>query len=47
MRDTQYPVVKFVGKMIYKWTLQDDPESTNWDIFWTDLAVEPEQLGRM
>jgi tubulin polyglutamylase TTLL6/13 len=36
-----------VGKKIFKWVLQNDPEGTGWDIFWTDNAVQPEQLGRM
>jgi tubulin polyglutamylase TTLL6/13 len=35
--DTQYPVVKFVGKKILKWKLQYDGD--NWDLFWTDNAV--------
>lgn len=37
--DTKYPVVKFVGKKIFKWALQYEPEGTGWDIFWTDNAV--------
>ncbi|KAL4499341.1 hypothetical protein ABPG72_006927 [Tetrahymena utriculariae] len=45
--DTKYPVVKFVGKKIFKWKLAYDMESMDFDIFWTDNAVQPEQLGRM
>lgn len=45
--DTQYAVVKFVGKKIFRWKLQYDPEGTNWDMFWTDCAVSPETLGKM
>ena len=47
IEDTKYPVVRFVGKKIYNWVLQNESEATNWDIFWTDNAVQPEQLGRM
>ncbi|KAL4501611.1 hypothetical protein ABPG72_018662 [Tetrahymena utriculariae] len=45
--DTQYPVVKFVGKKIFKWKLCYDAENTDCDITWTDNAVQPEQLGKM
>lgn len=47
--DTQYPVVKFVGKMLYKFKLQYVPylESTTWDLCWTDNAVQPETLAKM
>lgn len=37
--DTMYPVVKFVGKKIFKWKLQYEPDQVNWDLFWTDNAV--------
>ncbi|CAD8092455.1 unnamed protein product [Paramecium sonneborni] len=47
--DTQYPVVKFVGKMIYKFKLSYVPylENNNWDFCWTDNAVLPETLSKM
>jgi tubulin polyglutamylase TTLL6/13 len=45
--DTKYPVVKFVGKKIFKMALQNETDGVNWDLFWTDNAVQPEQLGRM
>ncbi|CAD8177128.1 unnamed protein product [Paramecium octaurelia] len=45
--DTQYDVVKFVGKKLFKWILQYEPDATNWDMFWTDAAVQPETLGKM
>ncbi|EGR32668.1 tubulin-tyrosine ligase family protein, putative [Ichthyophthirius multifiliis] len=45
--DTQYPVVKFVGKKLLKWRLSYDSENTECDIYWTDNAVQPEQLGKM
>jgi len=48
-KDTQYPVVKFVGKMLYKFKLQYTPylENNNWDFCWTDNAVQPETLSKM
>ena len=45
--DTQYDVIKFVGKNIFGWTLQSEIDSCNWDILWTDNAVQPETLGKM
>ena len=45
--DTQYDVVKFVGKKLFKWILQYEPDANNWDMFWTDAAVQPETLGKM
>lgn len=44
--ETQYPVVKAVGKKMFKWRLSHDPEE-DWDICWTDMAVQPEVLARM
>lgn len=38
--------MKFVGKKIFKWKLAYDLES-EWDVFWTDNAVQPEQLAKM
>lgn len=40
--DTQYPVVRFVGKKFFKWKLCYDIENTDCDIIWTDNAVQPE-----
>lgn len=45
--DTQYAVVKFIGKMLMKWKLQYEDDQMNWDIFWTDNAVQPEFLAKM
>ena len=45
--DTQYPVIKFIGKMVMKWILQYETEVNSWDLMWTDNAVQPEQLSRM
>jgi tubulin polyglutamylase TTLL6/13 len=46
-QDTQYPVVKFVGKLLLKWKLQYETEVWSWDLMWTDNAVQPETLARM
>ncbi|CAD8074759.1 unnamed protein product [Paramecium primaurelia] len=45
--DTNYNVVKFVGKKIFKWILQYESDEVNWDIFWTDSTVSSETLGKM
>ncbi|CAD8173941.1 unnamed protein product [Paramecium pentaurelia] len=45
--DTKYDVVKFVGKKIFKWGLQYEMNGNQWDIFWTDAAVQSETLGKM
>lgn len=40
--DTQYPVVKFVGKKLMKWQLDYSAiDSYSFDICWTDNAVKP------
>jgi tubulin polyglutamylase TTLL6/13 len=44
--DTKYDVVKYVGRRLYKWKLTHDPE-TEWDVCWTDNAVQVEQLAKM
>jgi tubulin polyglutamylase TTLL6/13 len=44
--DTQYDVVKFVGRKIFGWKLTYDPDS-EWDVRWTDNAVQPETLAKM
>lgn len=44
---TQYEVVRKVGRKVFNWKLSTDPESDEWDIFWTDSAVQPERLARM
>ena len=46
INETQYPVVKAVGKKIFKWKLTKEIED-DWDICWTDMAVQPETLSRM
>ncbi len=39
--DTQYPVIKAVGKKVFKWKLSYDLDD-DWDLLWTDNAVQPE-----
>lgn len=45
-QDCQYPVVSRVAKG-FKWKLQSSAEATDWDVFWTDNAVQPETLLKM
>lgn len=43
---TKYAVVKKVGKF-FKWRLTKKEDDDNWDVFWTDAAVQPEKLAKM
>ena len=45
--DTQYPVVRWVAKKYFHWRLTYDPEDPDFDLWWTDSAVQPEKLARM
>jgi len=45
--DTQYPVVRWVAKKHFHWRLSSDPEDSEFDLWWTDGAVQPEKLARM
>jgi len=45
--DTQYEVVKYVGKKLFGWKLSYETETFDWDIMWTDNAVQPETLAKM
>jgi len=45
--DTQYDVVKYVGKKLFGWKLSYETETFDWDIMWTDNAVQPETLAKM
>ncbi|CAD8124708.1 unnamed protein product [Paramecium sonneborni] len=45
--DSQYPVIRYVGKKMLNWIVQTDENATNWDIWWTDGAVFSDLLGRM
>ncbi len=46
MADCQYPVVSRVAKG-FGWKLQSNSEAQDWDVFWTDNAVQAETLCRM
>ena len=43
---TQYPVVSEVAEQL-NWKIQNSNESGDWDIFWTDFAIDPDILIRM
>lgn len=44
--DTKYKVVRYVGKKLMGWELSYDPD-VEWDVLWTDNAVQPETLSKM
>lgn len=44
---TKYEIVRHVCKKIFNWKLSYEEESEDWDVFWTDSAVQPEKLARM
>ena len=39
-------MIKAVGKKVFKWKLTMELED-DWDIHWTDNAVNPEVLAKM
>ena len=43
---TKYAVVKKTVKH-FKWKLNKKEDDDNWDVFWTDAAVQPEKLAKM
>ena len=43
---TKYSVVKKTAKH-FKWRLTKKEDDDNWDVFWTDAAVQPEKLAKM
>ena len=45
--DTQYPVIKYVFKKMLGWKVSTDSDNTNFDLWWTDGAVETEKLSHM
>lgn len=47
LSDTQYPVVRWVARKHFHWRLSTDPEDCDFDVWWTDSAVQPEKLARM
>lgn len=44
--DCQYNVVNKVAKAL-NWKIQNVAEATDWDVCWTDNAVQPETLLKM
>ncbi|CAG9330520.1 ttll-11_12 [Blepharisma stoltei] len=44
---TKYDVVKRVAKEFFQWRLDFKDDNLNWDLFWTDGAVQPEKLLQM
>ena len=45
--DTQYPVIRYVFRKLLNWRLISNPESPNFDLWWTDSAIEPDKLAHM
>ena len=45
--NTKYEIVRHVAKKMFHWKLSYDEESDDWDVFWTDGAVQPEKLSKM
>lgn len=45
--DTKYAVVRYVGRKLFGWKLSNKHDDMDWDVLWTDGAVEPERLARM
>ena len=43
---TKYSVVNKTAKY-FKWKLTRKEDDENWDVFWTDAAVQPEKLSKM
>lgn len=44
--NSQYSVLKSVATSL-GWKMDYDSDSENWDVFWTDSAIESEQLFKM
>jgi tubulin polyglutamylase TTLL6/13 len=44
--ETRYDVVKYAGRKLLGFKLSSEPE-VEWDILWTDNAVQPETLAKM
>ena len=45
--DTKYAVVKYVGKRLFNWRLSYKHDDLDWDVLWSDNAVDPERLAKM
>ena len=46
LSQTKYEVIKDVGKKL-KMKASQEKESAEFDLFWTDMAVQPDQLARL
>ncbi|OMJ76805.1 hypothetical protein SteCoe_23741 [Stentor coeruleus] len=44
---TKYEIVRHAAKKILGWKLSYDEDTDEWDVFWTDTAVQPEKLAKM
>lgn len=47
LSSTKYEIVRHVAKKVFGWKLSYEEDNEDWDIFWTDSAVQPEKLARM
>lgn len=45
--DTKYPVMKYVAKKLLGWKVCKDVENKNFDLYWTDGAVQAEELSKL
>ena len=45
--ETKYAVVRYVGRKVFGWKLSHKAEELDWDVMWSDNAVEPERLAKM
>lgn len=45
--ECKWPIVSHVVKKMLGWKTSEEPESMNWDLFWTDHSVKPEFLSKM
>lgn len=44
--DTKYAVIRYVGRKVFGWKLSHK-DDMDWDVMWSDNAVEPDRLTRM
>ncbi|OMJ92632.1 hypothetical protein SteCoe_4642 [Stentor coeruleus] len=44
---TKYEIVRYAAKKLLGWKLSYDEDTDEWDVFWTDSAVQPEKLAKM
>ena len=43
---TQYPVVSDVAEQL-GWRVQESNDGGDWDVYWTDLSIDPDILIKM